>query len=73
MLFDNAEETAELTLGGRARSTPETQKRFAFLKSKHASSCWYEGARFLYRKGPQGSTVYDTWKLVREPLRRRGG
>jgi hypothetical protein len=30
------------------------------------------GARYLVREGPTGTTVLDTWKLIGEPLPKRG-
>ena len=72
MLFEDAEQTVELALGGRARSTPETQKRYAFLKTKRVGSYCYDGARYLYRNGPQGVTVFDTWVWFGQPLPKRG-
>ena len=35
-------------------------------------SVWLETGRYLYRAGFHGSTVFDTWKWMDEPLTRRG-
>ena len=32
---------------------------------------WLERGRYLFRSGPNGSTVFDTWKWTGEPLQRR--
>ena len=32
---------------------------------------WYEdGGRYLYRYGANGTTIFDAWKLIGEPLPR---
>ena len=49
--------------------TDECSNRAAKRKLKNV---WYEdGGRYLYRYGANGSTVFDVWKLIGEPLRRR--
>ena len=50
--------------------TDDPSNRAAKRKLKNV---WYEdGGRYLYRYGANGSTVFDIWKLIGEPLRRRG-
>ena len=50
--------------------TDECINRAAKRKLKNV---WYEdGGRYLYRYGANGSTVFDVWKLIGEPLPRRG-
>ena len=50
---------------GNDESTSRRSKR----KLKNV---WYEdGGRYLYRYGANGSTVFDVWKLIGEPLPRR--
>ena len=49
--------------------TDDSSNRAAKRKLKNT---WYEdGGRYLYRYGANGSTVFDVWKLIGEPLRRR--
>ena len=40
------------------------------LKRKPAS-VWLEECCYLYRLGANGSTVFDTWQWIGEPLQRR--
>ncbi len=48
----------------------ETTARRAKRKLKNV---WFEdGGRYLFRYGPNGSTVFDIWKLIGQPLPRRG-
>lgn len=48
----------------------ESSNRAAKRKLKNV---WYEdGGRYLYRYGANGSTVFDVWKLIGEPLPKRG-
>jgi hypothetical protein len=47
-----------------SESTSRNQKR-------KLGNVWLEDARYLYRSGPTGSTVFDTWKWTGEPLKRR--
>ena len=47
------------------------------IAARHAKrklkNFWYEdGGRYLFRYGPNGSTVFDVWKLIGPPLPRRG-
>ena len=50
--------------------TDESTNRAAKRKLQNV---WYEdGGRYLYRYGANGSTVFDVWKLIGEPLPRRG-
>ena len=49
--------------------TDESTARIAKRKPK---STWYEdGGRYLYRYSANGSTIFDVWKLIGEPLPRR--
>ena len=59
---------------GRGRSetmlAPTNLQQRAKRKLKNT---WYEdGGRYLYRYGANGSTVFDVWKLIGEPLPKRG-
>jgi hypothetical protein len=58
--------------GGReTHEQDESSNRAAQRKLKNV---WYEdGGRYLYRYGANGSTVFDVWKLIGEPLTVRGG
>ena len=57
-------------LKDRSLSNDESSNRAAKRKPKNV---WYEdGGRYLYRYGANGSTVFDVWKLIGEPLPRRG-
>ena len=40
-------------------STITTRERYAFLKTKRLGTTWEENG-LLYKKGPQGITVFDT-------------
>ena len=56
--------------GAYRRNTDKSTARSAKRKLKNV---WYEdGGRYLYRYGANGSTVFDVWKLIGEPLPRRG-
>ncbi len=35
-------------------------------------SVWLEKGRYLHRVGANGSTIFDTWKWIGEPVPRRG-
>jgi len=60
--FDDAKLIdVEPVLGTRAASTPATRERYAVLRSKRVGDVWQEGRR-LYRKGPNGVTVFDSSK-----------
>jgi hypothetical protein len=75
-LFDDAFdlEITDLACGGlsversdyrpHVPSTAESRKRYAFLRTKRVGDTWHEveGGRYLYRYGPQGVTVWDTWE-----------
>ena len=55
--------------GDAIACTEDSSNRAAKRKLKNV---WYEdGGRYLYRYGANGSTVFDVWKLIGEPLRRR--
>ena len=38
---------------------------------RNLGNVWLEQGRYLFRSGPNGSTVFDTWKWIGEPLPRR--
>ena len=51
-------------------STDEATSRRSKRKLKNS---WRDdGGRYLYRYGANGSTVFDVWKLIGEPLPSRG-
>jgi hypothetical protein len=63
----------DLGEGGKiaSLSTDDLTARRAKRKLKNT---WYENrGRYLFRSGANGSTIYDTWKWLGGPLRRRGG
>ena len=50
--------------------TYETSKSTSRRPKRKLGNVWSEG-RYLYRSGPNGSTVVDTWKWTGEPPLRR--
>ena len=59
---------------GRGKSVSDIgNDEFTSRRSKRKlKNVWYEdGGRYLYRYGANGSTVFDVWKLIGEPLPRR--
>jgi hypothetical protein len=56
-LDDRPEARDEEPTAIRVPSTPETRARYAVLKGKAVGEAWNEGSR-LYRKGPNGITVF---------------
>ena len=65
-----AEVLADQGRGGRdVASTDELTSR---KPKRKLGNVWLEEGRYLFRNGPNGSTVFDTWKWTGEPLPRRG-
>ena len=66
-----AEVGQDQSRGGRdVASTDESTAR---RQKRQLKNVWYEdGGRYLYRYGANGSTVFDVWKLIGEPLPKRG-
>ena len=56
---------------GRGESSKVSTEESTSRKPKRKlGNVWVEAGRYLYRSGPNGSTVY-TWKWTGEPLQRR--
>jgi len=48
-----------------------TNESTARKQKRKLGSVWLEKGRYLHRVGANGSTVFDTWKWIGEPLQRR--
>ena len=59
---------------GRGEKASMDSDEFTARKPKRQlKNTWYEdGGRYLYRYGANGSNVFDVWKLIGEPLPKRG-
>ena len=59
---------------GRGETTSQdTDEAIARRAKRKLENVWFEdGGRYLFRYGPNGSTVFDVWKLIDQPLPRRG-
>ena len=55
--------------GGYEACTHDTTSR---KPKRKLGSVWLEKGRYLHRVGANGSTIFDTWKWIGEPLPRRG-
>ena len=57
---------------GRKDRSMSTDGATARSPKRKLGNVWLEKGRYLYRVGANGSTVFDTWKWIGEPLTRRG-
>ena len=75
MLLESKAPAEVLPDQGRGRSeTKLGTDEFTSRKQKRQlkNTCYEDGGRYLYRYGANGSTVFDVWKLIGEPLPKRG-
>jgi hypothetical protein len=56
---------------GRGAVISSTNELTARRAKRKLGNVWREG-RYLSRSGNNGSTVFDVWKWIGEPLPRRG-
>ena len=76
MMLDKAKAPAEVLQdqgrGSRGDANACTNESTSPKLKRKLGSVWLEKGRYLHRVGANGSTIFDTWKWIGEPLPRRG-
>ena len=58
--------------GSRGDANACTNESTSRKPKRKLGSVWLEKGRYLHRVGANGSTIFDTWKWIGEPVPRRG-